>query len=370
MTTHPDTEPPFSTSERISGPGDLIAATPSLLGFVPHRSLIVTCLETARSGARQVGTVMRHDLHLPDRSVVGVTDEMAEVIDRYALYCARNDVRLVMALIVDDRAIVGEDGTGIDRRYRAVAQQLTDALCRCGTAVAHVLLARRIVRGEQWATVIGPPGTGYIADPDISPVALAGLVEGRVVHESRSALQLALEPVSSNESEIVLDCLEELRGTDTRSDRSYLEDVLAQIESWAAVDSDRPAVIGLDAERTARFGIALRSVMVRDSLLAIALTEFADIAEQLWIYLMRMLPAPERACPAALLGFSAYARGNGALAAIAIDIALEADPDYSLARLLDRSLLAGARPDMIREVALSGYAVAELCGVLLPPPLE
>jgi len=25
---------------------------------------------------------------------------------------------------------------------------------------------------------------------------------------------------------------------------------------------------------------------------------------------------------------------------------------------------------MIREVALSGYAVAELCGIRLPPPLD
>lgn len=370
MTTHPDTEPPSATPERISGPGDLIAAIPSFLGFVPHRSLIVTCLDPIRGGAQGIGTVMRHDLDLPERGGTGVTEEMADVIERYALFCDRNDVRLAVALIVDDRAVVGEDGTSVDRRYRAVAQRLTEVLRRRGTVMAHVLLTPRIVNRERWTAVLGSPGTGHVADPDISPIAIAHIVEGRVVHESRSALQMALEPVSTSDSKAVLDCLEHVRGRDTGSDRRQLETVLAQIGSWAAVDADRPAVIELDALRAAQFGIALRSVMVRDSLLAITLTEVADIAEQLWIYLMRMLPAPERACPAALLGFSAYARGNGALATLAIDIALDADPDYSLAKLLDRSLLAGARPEMIREVALSGYAVAELCGVRLPPPLD
>lgn len=387
MTTHPAGPSPHSrspyslsrssTSEFLSGPGSLIAAVPALLGFTPHRSLILICLEPCGAESIQIGTVMRHDLTLPEHDPerdhpfgVDSTAQMHEVIARYAQFCARNEVRVALAVIVDDRASSRSTRMRADARFGAIARRLTSALHDARTVLAQVLLVPDIAIGARWTSIAGEPGRGLIPDPFISPVAVANAVEGRVVHESRTALERVLEPVSNRESHDVAAELDVLRGREIGSDRTELAEIVGQIEEWFTSPRERPAPIELPADRIARFGVALTRVMVRDSLLALTLTEYADVAEQLWTLLMRMLPAPERACPASLLGFSAYGRGGGALAAIAIDTALGADPDYSLARLLDRSLSAGARPEMIREVAVSGYAVAELCGVPLPPPVD
>ncbi|MGB3370567.1 MAG: DUF4192 domain-containing protein [Rhodococcus sp. (in: high G+C Gram-positive bacteria)] len=374
MTTYSDTQ--SQMPEGVSGPGDLLAAIPAFLGFTPHRSLVVICLDDTAGGGPTIGMVMRHDLKLPEpvedeHQLWGrVSAEMAKVTAHFAEICARDDVRGALALIVDDRARPSERGTRADRHCRAVARRLARDLRDRGTELAQVYLTAELVLGSRWWTAFGPAESGTIPDPTTSPVTLAYLLEGRGVHESRDKLAEAIEPVDTAVSRTVEELLRSGRSRDRGSDRMRLDAILSRLAMWAASSPDHPAVVALPTETIAEFGLALRNVMVRDSLLAITLTGFAELAEQLWSYLMRILPAPERACPATLLGFSAYARGEGALATLALDIALDADPDYSLAQLLDRSLLAGARPAMIREVALSGYAVAELCGVRLPPPLE
>lgn len=368
---------PSMSRTQISGARDIIAAVPALLGFVPHRSLVLICMSESAVGTYVIDTVMRHDLSLPDEARASggdaqqpVTREMGEVFERFAVLCARNDVRSAFAVIVDDRASSTVAGLRFDPRFRAVAGGLTTELRRLGTSLIQVLLTSRLVSGERWTSVMGPAESGTVDDPATSPVALAYMLEGRTTHESREMLREALTPQDTTFSREVAAHISSARRLDRGSDRLRLESVLGQVTSWAAEPSDRPAVVALTPWRTAEFGVALDSVTVRDSLLAVTLTGFADIAEQLWTVLMRTLPTRERVCPAALLGFSAYARGDGALASLAVDIALDADPGYSLARLLERSLHAGGRPSMIREVALSGYAVAESCGVRLPPPLD
>ena len=49
---------------------------------------------------------------------------------------------------------------------------------------------------------------------------------------------------------------------------------------------------------------------------------------------------------------AAYLSGDGALANIAVDRSLQADPGYSLARLLRSSLLAGVSPEVWREATI------------------
>ena len=82
---------------------------------------------------------------------------------------------------------------------------------------------------------------------------------------------------------------------------------------------------------------------VRDALLATALGKHAEAAENLWITLVRKAPAPELAEVATMLAVSTYVRGDGALAHIALDRALEADPDHALAHLF-RAALDSALP--------------------------
>jgi hypothetical protein len=75
------------------------------------------------------------------------------------------------------------------------------------------------------------------------------------------------------------------------------------------------------------------------------------VAERLWLALVRATPAPERAEPAAFLALTAYMRGDGALAGLALDEAPHACPDHSLSALLRAALAAGLPPEVLGGVA-------------------
>ena len=68
-----------------------------------------------------------------------------------------------------------------------------------------------------------------------------------------------------------------------------------------------------------------------------------------------------------LLAFSAYARGDGPLAGVSLDAALRCDATHRMAGMLDTALQSGMRPEQIRELATTGYRLADRLGVALPP---
>jgi hypothetical protein len=82
----------------------------------------------------------------------------------------------------------------------------------------------------------------------------------------------------------------------------------------------------------------------------------AVAAERLWLALVRATPAPERAEPAALLALTAYLRGDGALAGVALDAAQQACPHHSLSGLLRAALDGGLPPELLRGVARDAAA--------------
>ena len=112
---------------------------------------------------------------------------------------------------------------------------------------------------------------------------------------------------------------------------------------------------------------ALTDVEVRDTLYALAVGHSAGDAESLWALLARTLPTPWRAEALVLLAFSAYARGDGPLAGVSLEAALRCDPGHRMAGMLDTALQSGLRPEHIRELAVTGYRLAERLGVRLPP---
>jgi hypothetical protein len=64
----------------------------------------------------------------------------------------------------------------------------------------------------------------------------------------------------------------------------------------------------------------------------------------LWLDLIRVAGPGYMAAPASLLPFTAWQRGNGALASIALDRARADDPGYSMATLLREVFDAGIHP--------------------------
>ncbi len=342
MTHQPDFE--------IHRPGTLIAALPAVLGFVPEKSLVLVSV-----GDGEMGAVMRVDL----------TDGLPQQAVHLAEVAAAAGPEAAIAVIVD------ADGAGCpvcNEDYRELCEALRDALSRNAIDLWAVHVVDRVAAGGRWHCVDGCGAGGVIDDPSASPVAAAAVLDGRRLYARRADLQAVVaveEPDRSAEMAVVLGECEASRAVAHRADpdgcgRRDVEDMMAA----AARLADGRKVS--DAE-LARLGCALTDVQVRDTLYALAVGENAGEAESLWALLARNLPAPWRVEALVLLAFSAYARGDGPLAGVSLEAALRCAPGHRMAGMLDTALQSGLRPEHIRELAVTGYRLAERLGVQLPP---
>jgi hypothetical protein len=123
----------------------------------------------------------------------------------------------------------------------------------------------------------------------------------------------------------------------------------------------------LSDAQVADLACGLTDLTVRDTMYALAVGEMAAEAETLWAVLCRALPNPWRVEVLVLLAFSAYARGDGPLAGVALEAALRCSAEHRMASMLDTALQSGLRPEKIRDLALTGYRLADRLGVSLPP---
>jgi hypothetical protein len=78
---------------------------------------------------------------------------------------------------------------------------------------------------------------------------------------------------------------------------------------------------------------------------------------RLWTDVLRAAATDFAPAPASLLAFTAWQAGNGALAAMAVDRALTADPGYSMAHLL-ASAIEAALPPSAARMPMTPAAVA------------
>ncbi|WP_067853711.1 DUF4192 domain-containing protein [Nocardia shimofusensis] len=357
---------------RLDAVGELIAALPALVGFFPQRSLVVAVLgpEAALAGVAEIRSVVRFDLEPGEGRV-------AEAAARYAA-CTVNiattsQSRDVLAVMVDDRLVtpaVSEATAGFS------GTRLMSRVVRCfereGLRVGGAWATRGIAAGMPWWNLSGSPRVGKLPDPAASAVALANVLEGRAILPSRDELVALLEP----DEELRANVAARIGSVATRARTGFvralrcgdvlgyrrraLEGVLQQI---AAMESGTIP----DAEEIAAALVTLRERAVRDALFGLAVGDHADAAERLWMRLARACTGPDRADPATLVAYSAYVRGDGPFAGIALEVALRADPTHAMAVLLDTALRAGMRPSHLRKLARSGYDTAACLGVDLGP---
>lgn len=201
-------------------------------------------------------------------------------------------------------------------------------------------------------------------------VTVAHVLDGRPIHRARSELTAMVaadgalrSQVAAHLGDAVTAARERYAGAVQRGDpdgyhRRMLEHVLWQI-------ANTEFGTRLTARELAELAAALRDRVVRDALFALAVGDHAASAERLWAELVRVLSDSDRADAAALLGYSAYVRGDGPLAGIAFHAALEADPSHQMAILLETALHAGMRPDQLRRLARSGLETAADLGIEL-----
>jgi Domain of unknown function (DUF4192) len=330
----------------LNRPGVLIAALPAVLGFVPEKSLVLVTVDRG-----EMGCVMRVDL----------SDQLVHSLEHVADVAAAARPDSAIAVVID------EDGVNCrmcNDEHRQLAGLLTTALADRGIELLAVHVVDRVAAGGRWHCADGCGNAGTVEDPSASPLAAAAVLDGRRLYARRAELQEVIDVVDPARTEVLAEAIEDSKPDPAeRPDAAARADVEAAIAAAARVSD--AAELGDDV--LVRLAWALTDIRVRDTLYALAVGENAGQAESLWAALSRTLPERWRVEALVLLAFSAYARGDGPLAGVSLEAALRGDPTHRMAGMLDTALQSGMRPEQIRDLAITGYRLADRLGVQLPP---
>jgi hypothetical protein len=226
------------------------------------------------------------------------------------------------------------------------------AMTAADLPVRDVLLVRS---GRWWSYDCSRPcchpAAGTPLPSGVSELEVATVASGVVVARDRDEVAARLEPappasgiedaVLRTASERVVDILD--RGRDAVREEAAA--AIAAAAGQRGIPGPR-----LSDHDLARMVWALRDDVVRDAALDMALGPDAAGAEALWTECARRAPAPLDAAPATLLAVSAWLRGDGATANIALERALASDPEYALARLLSQALASCLSPKGLRRL--------------------
>jgi uncharacterized protein DUF4192 len=324
---------------RVGSADGILAVVPHLLGFHPRDSLVMLGIGGPHARIR---LAFRYDLPDPP------DEELATDIAAHATTVLARQ-KLTMAIAV---------GYGSGEVVTPVVEVVAHALLKADVNVQDVL---RVHGGRYWSYLCGDPDC---CPPDGVPYDLAG-------HPASAALAAAGLTVRADRAELastiapVTDAAGPMREAVERA----RERAGALIDVGAAAAGGDPFLPIADAGRRsvkqaitryrrggaltdddeiAWLGVTLADLRVRDDAWARMDPQFHDAHLRLWIDLVRRLPADCVAPPAALLAFTAWQAGDGALASVAIERALEADPDYSMALLVADALHAGLPPSAAR----------------------
>ncbi|GAA1480571.1 DUF4192 domain-containing protein [Gordonia sinesedis] len=338
----------------------LLTAIPAMLGFIPERSVILVALGAERGVVR---ATIRHDLDLDETGAV--TAEQIAVLDSLGRIIAGYGVDTVLVVLADDRY------PPADERYRRVLSVADRCLAPAGGARRGYVVGGDYQSGAPWRLIWSgrghrhrsagvPDRVGVLADPHTSPTALAEAVAtGRRLLTRRSQMAAMLEPSAHCAGPCTRDD-EWPGGSAARPDDSDAELLRLLVEAVTHPDPDRACATVRRLER------AITTIPVRDAALAFAVTDHRHAAEDLWRDLTRRLDGEGRASAATLLAHLHYIGGEGAYAGVALDCALTAAPDWTLAGLLDQALRGGMPPVELRSMIDKSYVIARRLGVTIP----
>jgi hypothetical protein len=332
------TRTPHITLEQ---PGDLLAAIPPLLGFHPVDSLVVFGLRGPR--ATELTLLLRSDLPPATR---------ARELARTLLMPLAQQGTVGIALVV-----VGGQGRSPDDDlpHRELLARCEGVFVDHGIPVVHQLWTPDTASGRQWHCYDETDCTGVLPDPDDSEVASVVEEAGLPVFGRREDIVATLVPEPPDvlaRRSASLDRFSEAAEPGFHPPRSALDAVRAAIASAVTA---QPILTDHEVISLSR---ALADHRIRD--VCLDFDELPDVAaaERLWTALAKSAPPPERAEAACLLAFSAYARGDGVLAGIALDSAEEADPGHRLSGLLRGALAIGLPPAKLRIAGIRAATFA------------
>jgi hypothetical protein len=335
--TPPPAAPSPTNSIYIDDHGELIAGIPSMIGFPPVDSLVLITFHL--SDRLQLGATIRMDL--PERR------HGPNLVSQLCLATVAHEPDVAVPVIIG-----GGRADPPDLPYRWLVELVERELSEVEIPIVHALWAPAAELGETWWCYEDEECTGQVRDPDSSAIAAFHALAGVVRYASRAEMVAHLAPDPEDRVAHRAQLLAEraAEAADVTTAEKWAE-VRSAIDALAADTSPE-----LDDERIVRLAEALCDPLVRDNCLPLLLDEVADAAERLWTILSRAVPVPERASPASLLAVHAYLRGEGVLANMALEVALDADPAHSLALLVRDALERGTPPGRFRAMVAESVA--------------
>ena len=306
----------------------------------------------------------------PPRAQVRITLRFDIPDPRLAAAVAGSAISHLAANCITTAAVVGYGPAAlVDPVAEEVLRRFPDA----GITVTEVLRAQE---QRYWSYVCADPeccppeGTPF----DAKAHPAAAKLGGRPVLASRAALAQTIAPVTGEEAEAMVRATRRaeararrlIREAGNRTGRKarrralYGAGLLAVADAIARYREGR----GLASRNAAAWlALVLEDLPVRDDAWARMDPGHNEAHLRLWTDVTRLAQPGYAAAPAALLAFTAWQSGNGALANVALDRALADQPGYSMATLLRQALDSGAPPSMARlpmtpeEVAASYNAM-------------
>ncbi|MFG1648368.1 DUF4192 domain-containing protein [Micromonospora sp. NPDC049275] len=316
----------------LASVADLLAAVPYLFGFhVDHSIVIVGYTESMLTAATRAD--------LPKR------DEVPSWIDgttSQSLAMLRN-VDATAATII---------GYGPADTVTPIVDILTPHFDHAGITVRDAL---RVTDGRYYSYLCDDPACcpvdGVPFDAVGSVVAVNAIVAGQTALPDRAALVASIAPTTGAARDAV---------TTATWRAQHRRDTLFAAGRRAAViragkKALRAAVARYAGDRVltddevAWLSVLLLDYTVRDA--AWRTNDGAPSQLALWTDVTRRVDPALAAPPAVLLAVIAWREGLGALASVAIDRALDADPNDPLAQLIDHALRAGIPPTALDSQA-------------------
>ncbi len=323
--------PPPPNRLRLTSPEQILTAVPYLLGFSPSQSVVVLSLR-----GKQIGLTMRLDLDTPIR-------EMHETVCKRL----RDDGASRAILVLFDPGAPDRPG---GRPGERVARQLLRAVRQEGITVVDAL---SVQDGRFWSHVCTNPrccpSVGRLVpaagDAEHSLVASAFVALGTAPMASREELHASIGPAPAERQLELAPAFE----------RALDVPAAQPLERWRVVVkryTEAPPRRPLPDTEVALLVVSLRDVLIRDEILS--WTAGDEISGLLAVLreLAPLAPPPFDTQVLASLAWAAYSYGDGALAAAALNRALDCDPEHTLSRLLEVALTNGVDPEKLRSVSI------------------
>jgi hypothetical protein len=338
---------------RLRTPQDLIDAVPYLLGFHPRDSAVLVGMRAR--GPSQVPVVARMDLRDLDggaswvaardlEKITGFDDQPpigGDLFEAGAL--AENALRALRhSGSTSAIGVVFSEDTADD--VLGPVSTLQAASVRVGLPVTQWLL----VGSVQWRLIgddenfFGDSNPAHHRSGAVSAVAAEAIYAGLVAHADRNCLASTLAVCPDARAATMGPLLERARVTRLRRTRNGVAQRQSRgdIRALFAASRQLPA---FDDVQLAAFAVALRDITVRDACWLGIEGNRID-GELLWRELARSVPAPYDAAPLFLFGWIRWRHGDGTMAGIAARRALDGDPDYHAANLLESAVGHGLDP--------------------------